>query len=212
MYHQITDLIDDQLAVSHDGLIWYRHHEPIIPLGAVGTGYEGMCRTYAGGILELPDGSWAVSHECNPGLHNQGGFRMYPERPANLHSVTNKPVGPCSMRWARWKPHRLCGIDAGLEGRFTIRTADRNASELRLNYRCLNGGYVVAELIRVVPGRLSPDMDGLPGFTFADCDRLTGDSLDEAVSWRGRSDISEIGDSVAIRLKIFRAKVFAYMV
>ena len=55
-------------------------------------------------------------------------------------------------------------------------------------------------------------MDGLPGFTFADCDRLTGDDIDRVVTWRGRQDIAGIGETVAVRIRMFQAKVFAYRV
>jgi hypothetical protein len=56
------------------------------------------------------------------------------------------------------------------------------------------------------------DVDPLSGFTFEQCDRLTGDSLDQPVTWRGNSDISSAGEMVAIRLKMFQAKLFAYQV
>ena len=212
-----SDQIDDQIAFSRDGLIWYRHHEPIIPRGPVGSGYEGMCRTYSGGLIELPDGYWAVSHECNPGLHNRGGFSFFPEiaeklAPGQMDAISGESLTPAQMRWARWLPHRLCGIETELEGRFTTQTIPCTQKELRLNYRCQSGGYLIVELVRLVPGRLQPDMDGLAGYTFAECDRLTGDHLDQGVSWRGRSDISGIGDTVAIRIRMFQAKVFAYRV
>ena len=212
VYHQVADVIDNQLAVSHDGLVWYRHYEPIIPLGPTGSGYEGMCRTYAGGILELPDGNWAVSHECNPGLHNISGFRQYPERAARLGAVTNEPTELCSMRWARWKPHRLCGIEAPQDGQLTLSAVPRRTAELHLNYRCENGGYLIAELVRVVPSRLNPDLDGVPGFTFGECERLTGDATDEVVRWAGNTDISAVGNNVAVRIRMFRAKLFAFLV
>ena len=57
-----------------------------------------------------------------------------------------------------------------------------------------------------------PVVDPLAGFTFAECDRLTGNEADRVVTWNGRSDISGIGEMVAVRLKMFQAKVFAYQV
>ena len=57
---------------------------------------------------------------------------------------------------------------------------------------------------------VSPDPDPVEGFTFADCDRLVGDVSDRVVSWNGNSDISSVGGTVAIRLKMFQAKLFAY--
>jgi hypothetical protein len=57
-----------------------------------------------------------------------------------------------------------------------------------------------------------PDADPAAGFAFADCDRLTGEAEDRVVTWAGRSDIAGLGDTVAVRLRMFRAKLFAYRV
>ena len=116
------------------------------------------------------------------------------------------------MGWALWQPHRFCGIESSTEGHFTVPTIYRRHSELRLNYRCKPGGWLSVELLRLVPSMMHGDVDPLTGFTFEECDRLTGDSLDAVVTWRGNSDISGIGEMVAIRLKMFQAKVFAYQV
>ena len=59
---------------------------------------------------------------------------------------------------------------------------------------------------------VSPDTDPVPGFSFEDCDRLTGDAEDRVVTWRGNNDISVVGESVGIRLRMFGAKLFAYRV
>ena len=214
VYHQNSDRIDNQIAFSWDGLVWYRHHEPIIPLGGHGSGFEGLCRTYSGGIVELPDGLWAVTHECNPGLHNRGGFSFFPElldgrKAADVDALTLDQLPPAQIRWARWQPHRLCGIEAASEGRFTTQTTARHESELRLNYRCDPGGYVQVELVRLVPGRLQPDLDGLHGFTFDYCDPLTGDEVDQVVTWKGNADIGGVGPIVAVRVRLFQAKLFA---
>ena len=64
----------------------------------------------------------------------------------------------------------------------------------------------------MIPSMMHGDVDPLPGFTFGECDRLTGDCLDQVVTWQGRSDISRIGEMLAIRLTVFQAKVFAYQV
>ncbi len=55
-------------------------------------------------------------------------------------------------------------------------------------------------------------MDPVAGLTFDECDILRGDTVDQVVTWNGKSDLSEIGDMVAIRIRMFQAKVFAYQV
>ena len=63
-----------------------------------------------------------------------------------------------------------------------------------------------------MPSRIHPDADPIPGYSFEESDLLTGDELSRAITWRGKSDISDIGGSLAIRLRMFQAKVFAYSV
>ncbi len=113
---------------------------------------------------------------------------------------------------ARWLPHRFTGIEADLEGRMTITTVKRTIDALRLNYRCKPGGSIAAELIPTVTSRIHPDADPIPGFSFAESDLLTGDELSGTMTWQGKSDLSQIGDTVAIRLKMFQAKLFAFSV
>ena len=88
----------------------------------------------------------------------------------------------------------------------------RTRDEFRLNYRCRPGGWVSIELLHAVPSRIHADVEPVPGFTVADCGRLTGDAEDALVTWNGRSDISPVREMVGIRLRMFQATVFAYSV
>ncbi len=203
VYHQNVDTIDNQIAFSRDGVFWQRpERRAIIPLGPAGSGYECMNRAWGGGLVELPDGQWATLHEGVSFAHN---FR------AQVATIDAFPLrSPGQIRWARWQPHRLCGLEAVGEGRFTIPAINRSQNELRLNYRCQPGGWVKVELIAAIPSRLNPDAEGAPGFTFADCDRLIGDELDRVVTWRGNRDTSAVGETIAVRVQMFQAKLFAY--
>ena len=200
IFDQSSGHVDNQLAFSRDGLIWNRpDRRPCIPVGAPGSGCDGT--VYAqGGPVVLPDGRWAVPFTGGTGLHN--GF----------HPGMPMPQEPRQIRWARWQPHRLCGIEAENEGRFTVPTLKRHHNELRLNYRCDNGGWIKVELRHAVPSRKYPDDGGTPGFTFDDCDWIYGDEEDKLITWNSNSDISSVGDTVAIRLRLFRAKIFGYRV
>ena len=125
------------------------------------------------------------------------------------YSRLNQPI---KTAWAIWKPHRLCGVEAVEEGRFTIPTISRCHDELRFNYRCESGGWMYVELLPFIPSMMHADVSPIPGFSFDACDALVGDSLDKEVTWNGNGDISTIGDMVAIRLNLFRSKLFAYRV
>jgi hypothetical protein len=88
----------------------------------------------------------------------------------------------------------------------------RTANQLKLNYRCRPGGWIKAEILRNIPSRIHPDIDPVAGLTFEESDLLKGDTLDQVVTWKGNSDLSGAGETVAIRLRIFQAKIFAYLV
>ena len=204
IFHQTTGQKDVQIAFSRDGLFWYRpERKAIIPLGSVGSGEEGMIGSWNGGLIKLPDNHWGVAYTGTSILHNI-------EKPAKTQLFPERQPG--KMGWALWEPYRFCGIEAITEGQFTIPTIYRHNKELRLNYRCKPGGWISIELLHIVPSMFHGDIEPLTNFTFENCDRLTGNSLNKTVTWNGKSNISEIGKTVAIRLKMFQAKVFAYQI
>jgi hypothetical protein len=196
--------VDMQIAFSRDGLIWSRpERRPILQTGERGEGDECQIHPWRNGVVELPDGNWAVSYQTRSDLHNVEAEYM-----GELFPELQEP----QLCWALWRPHRLCGVEAADEGRFTIPTIFRQGDELRLNYRCAPGGWIKVELIELVPSMFCVDAEAIPGFGFAECDRLVGDEEDKVVTWNGKSDISGIGETVAIRLRLFQAKLFAYRV
>jgi hypothetical protein len=169
-------------------------------VGPPGSGEEGLVHCWRSGLVILPDGRWAVPYTGSSTRHNvreEHRDELFPQR------------RPWQIRYMLWQPHRLGGIEAESEGRFTIPTIYRHGDELRLNYRCAPGGWIRVELLRK-RSAVSPDPDPVEGFTFDDCDRLIGDEADRVVTWKGKSDISGIGPTVAIRVKMFQAKLFAY--
>ncbi len=204
VYHQTASTIDGQIAFSRDGFYWSRpERRPILPLGATGDGDECCAHYWRSGIVELPDGNWACPYMGNSVIHDYP-----PDKKNELFPHWQPP----QMRWALWRPHRLCGIRAHAEGRFTLPSLYRAHDQLRLNYRCEPGGYIQVELLEKIPSLMQPDGDPTEGFAFDECDRLIGDSEDHVVTWQGRSDISSLGETVGIRIKMFRAKLFAYRV
>ena len=198
VYHHATDHVDSQMACSRDGLMWQRpERKAIIPVGGPGAVDEAMVYSWGSGLATLPDGAWGSLY---------GGFRT-------LHNEPSEDGGhACTLQWATWQPHRFCGVEAVREGRMTIPTIARRADQLRLNYRCKPGGWIKVEILRLIPSRIHPDVDPVAGLTFAQSDPLTGDSTDQLVTWNGRSDIAGAGAMLAIRLQMFRAKLFAYQV
>ncbi len=204
VFYRATDHVDTQIAFSRDGLFWTRpERRTLHEVGVPGSGEDCQVHSWRNGVVELPDGHWAVPYTGLSALHNmRDEFRdvLFPHRREN------------QIRYALWQPHRFCGVEAELEGRFTIPTIYRTGEQLRLNYRCAPGGWIAVELLPKMPTRSQPDMEPAAGFGFADCDRLSGDESDRVVTWNGDSDISTIGETISVRVRMFQAKLFAYKV
>ena len=204
VFHQIADTIDGQIAFSRDGLFWSRpERRAILPLGEEGDGDECTAHFWRSGLVELPDGDWACPYMGVSVLHDA------PEESVPALFPKRRPI---QIRWARWRPHRFCGLRIVAEGCVTLPTLFRSRDELRLNYRCDPGGWIEVELLESIPSLMFPDADPVAGFGFGDCDRLTGDAEDRVVTWKGRRDIAAVGDTVGIRIRMFGTKLFAYRV
>ena len=204
IYHQNTDHLDNQLAVSRDGVHWFRpERRPIVGVGDLGEGDDGITRCWVSGLLTLPDGTWAHPYEAISSLHNAQEGMWPPIAPAPY---------PPQIRLACWRPHRLCGLTADLEGRFTIQTIAPEGGKLQINYRARVGGQLRFELVQGIPSRLNPDAPGVPGFTFDDCDPVTGDSECHTVTWKGKNDVREAGANLGIRVRMFESKLFAFRI
>lgn len=204
VFHMMGDNLDLQIAFSRDGLVWTRpERRAVLERGPRGSGEEGQLHPWRNGMVQLPDGYWAVPYQARSSLHttpDQYKQDLFPE------------MQPVQNRWARWRPHRFCGVEAETEGRFTIPTVYRRENELRLNYRCAPGGWIQVELLRYIPTMQAVDANPLTDYSFEVCDRLVGDEEDRVVTWNGSSDISKVGEMTAIRVRMFQAKLFAYKV
>ena len=77
-------------------------------------------------------------------------------------------------------------------------------------------GWIQVGLLQKNPANLqAPTADPLhekDGFSVEECDLLKGDEADKVVTWQGREDISSLGESLVIRVRLSRAKLFAYLV
>ena len=96
--------------------------------------------------------------------------------------ITRSAFGLVTLRRDRWVA--LAPAD-GAEGTLTTSLIAFARPELRINADA-GGGEISVELVDCQSG------DAVPGFTFADCDPIRADCLDQAVIWGGRSDLSAI--------------------
>ena len=55
-----------------------------------------------------------------------------------------------------------------------------------------------------------PQIPALEAFSFGDCDVLTGDHLDKVVTWKGKSNIARLSDTLAVRVEMYKATLFSF--
>jgi hypothetical protein len=196
MYDRTRDSLDVQLAVSRDGKQWSRpERKPIIPLDEPGSGEE--CGIYPGpGIHVLQPGLWGVLYGGVDHGHNEWFQPALALRGGHL-------------RWALWPENRLVALQADDEGECTIFLPAFSSTDLRVNFQTERGGWIRLELGKNEgywpPAKTEP----LPGFSFTDCDPLTGDGLNHPASWKGITDLSGLPKVEVIRVRMSRAKLFA---
>ena len=77
-------------------------------------------------------------------------------------------------------------------------------TRLRLNLDTGSAGTTFVEL---------QDSDGkpIPGFTFADCEEIGGNFVDQYVYWKGKADVSSLtGRVIRMHFKLKRTKLYAF--
>jgi hypothetical protein len=201
-YHRISDVLDIQLAVSRDGLNWQRpERKPIVDRQVSGRPI-GFGAIYAAPhLVPLGGERWGLPLNASRSNHNQFDWKK-------RRSVSELPN---ESWWATWKPHRLVALEAAHEGRVALLERECSGQQLVVNYSTAAGGWLRFELTDVLPNRTEIDaLPPMPGYSFADCVPLQGDSLDAAVTWQASSSLAPLkGRQIVVRVQMFRARLFA---
>ncbi|MBN1554796.1 MAG: hypothetical protein JXA11_08620 [Phycisphaerae bacterium] len=174
------------LAASPDNVVWN-----FVPGGAVclpgdPDGGDGGVVTPDVGMVNLPGDRIGILFAGCPLPHK------HPRRP---------PLG--ALAWATWRKGRLVALDAKPEGSFALWPLKFQGRTARLNFKTPLSGYVKVE---------AGDEKGVPfvNRTFDDCDWMTGDHLDQVVTWKGQSDLSHAeGQPVTLRFRLRNAELYS---
>lgn len=194
LYERSADVLEVHMMTSRDGVHWQRPlRRPIIGRGEPGSGWEGG--VYAGcGIIALPSGEWALPIGPKWHTHNQLRF---------VAGQMQEPPDRGHLRLAHWRPDGFMSLEALGDGHCSTVPLTFAGSQLRVNAWTQFGGEITFELARATG-------EPLPGFTFAQCDPVTGDAPDHSVSWQGQRDISAFaGAELRLRLRLRRARLYA---
>ncbi len=164
-----------QLAYSRDSVRWQRWREPLIPRGAKGT------FDYGGVYCSFP----AISEDS---IHF-----LYSGHSTPHGDKTSIPLlGLATMRLDGFVSVEAEGY---MEGSLLTRPHHWKASDLRVNVQAAGG----ALRVQLQDETKTP----VAGHTFADCDPIGEDTLDQRVTWQGRGDLSALRDRmVAVQFRL----------
>jgi hypothetical protein len=204
VYHRASDTVDIQLAVSRDGVNWTRPERRAVIDRVIGNGESGEMfgSMYAcPGLMPLGSDAIGVVYMGYRHNHNQSDW-VKANRPSDLGE---------KCYWAKWQRDRLVALEAPVGGQMTLIERPCAGGRLLANFRTETEGWLLFELTAGVPNRGGwSEAPAIPGRSFDECEPLRGDSLSQAVTWKGKADLSDLkGSSLAIRVRMERARLFA---
>jgi len=201
MFPWIWELENDGGSVwllsSADGWAWSRvPGGPVVSPGRWGDP-DGAFVTCTGNLLEYPGDRWGIGYSGNPIPHKYPG-RDLAQRKGLFPGV------PGVSGLATWPKGRLVALQADGEGEFATVFVVPPSERLRVNADIAPTGYLQVAV------RVWGSSQDLPGRTFADSDRLIGNSLAARVSWKGDDALGHQGQPIMLRVQMKQAKLFGF--
>lgn len=202
--------IDMQLVSSRDGRNWWRagNREVFIPVGEPGTWDAGMVGYIANPPIEVDEELWFY-YWGTPWTH-------LPIKPGD------PPMQGSALGLAKLKRGRFVSMDADEEeGWLITKPLKFNGNTLHVNADT-SKGYLLVEILEVlerdllVSGESQWDLAvGAPfqGYSRYECNRMTADSLDHVITWKGKPDISRFsGKRVVLRFIMKNCSLYGFRV
>lgn len=175
--------VEPVLMTSRDGRHFRRWPEPLIPITAPKDRDGNRANYMTWGLLELPGRDGELSVYATEAYYAGPGSRV---------------------RRFTFRSDGFVSVHAGDQaGELQTRPLTFTGDQLRLNYAAAKNGSVRVEV---------QDDAGkpLPGFSLADCEPLTGDSIDQPVRWKSGASVGSLaGKAIRLRCAIENADVYA---
>lgn len=185
VWHTADDSTSISLASSHDGRLWhFLPGAPVFETGPFGA-FDGGCVFAHPNLVELRDGRLAMPYT---------GYSVPHKHPRKLWKFA-----PGYMVWPKG---RLVALEAEERGGFATVGLMPPGRRLRINALTRRGGSLLVE---------AAGLDGapLPGRSFAEAGRVSGDHHWTPVVWNGREDLGHPeGAAVILRFRMERAQLF----
>jgi len=185
IWHTANDSTSVALATSHDGKLW--HFVPGSPVFATAPfgAFDGGCIFAHPNLLELPDGRFVLPYT---------GYNVPHKYPRKLWKY--------APGYAVWPKGRLVALEAPERGEFATVGILPPGRTLRINAVTMRGGSILVE-VAALNGK------PLPGRSFSEARRITGDHHWTAVTWNGQTDLGYVdGAGVILRFRMDQAQLF----
>ena len=187
-------VLEIQLAVSRDGIQWDRlSREPYFPTG-LGDEWDRWYATMAQGIARR--GNYLYQYYTSSGrTHDSVVLRPEYDAVENLGGI-----GAIKQRLDGYY-----SIDADHKGGWLETPAITfSGKKLRLN---IDTGAMGTAFVELRDEQGQP----IPGFTLEDCEEIGGNFIDQAIYWKGNSDVSSLaGKPVRMHIKLTRGKLYGF--
>ena len=172
---------------SRDGLTFKRWNKPVIPRTAPQDRDGNRSNYMANALLKLP-----------------GDERHY-----SVYGTEAYYAGPDSrLRRFVYRVDGFVSLQAGKGGgQVLTKPITFDGKELELNFKASNGGSVRVELL---------DHKGQPieGFSLADCEPMSGDSIDMVAKWKAtknnQKSLSDLKGAVQMRFQLVDASLYSF--
>ncbi len=176
-----------RLATSRDGLVFHFTPGPnVIDRGEEGTDEHGFIAPMPS-LVRTPDNRMILFYNANK----------------NPHKYPRYKFGSSVQRMAQWQADRLVALEAKDVGEFTTPLLKLEGARISLNMAAAAPGGILVEL-------RDEKFHPIPGFSFADADKMTGDDANLSVTWGGKSDLGSLkGKAIYLKFKMNNAKLFA---
>jgi hypothetical protein len=172
--------------------------QPIIDPDSSGLGSS----VYAGcELISLKPGEWALPISPRPTSHNAYEF------PGGYPDTTDRGF----VCLASWRQDGFTSLEAETEGFCVTIPFTFTGRRLEVSVWARFGGGIRFELVDASVETKFEAATAIRGHTFDDCDPVSGDVLNHAVSWHGDSDLSAwSGRPVRLRFQMRRARLHAF--
>lgn len=185
IWHQASDSSSFALFTSHDGKLWSKAPgSPVLKTAEFGQ-WDGGSIFNAPGLVELPDGSWAMPYTgySYPHKYPRGAWKY-------------------AVGLAVWPKGRLMALVADSKAEFATAAIVAPGKILKINAVTTRAGSILIE---------AADINGkaIAGRSFAEAVSIIGDHFWTQVKWKDHDDLGvEPGKPVEFRFRMDQAKLY----